>query len=335
MKIETKYYVKPSNKRLYLHYKSCHPQHTFKSIIYSQALQGVMVNSRAEWNIEYLRELREKFLDQGYPIKLINGEFRRALQVDRNELLFNTSRKKKRTVIAPLVVTYSPGNPNFRDWIRQELPTLHEEPKLKTLIPKIDVVTRQAPNIEKKVIRSRHWKNKQLSGPPPPHPGNFVLHSKNCVTCRRLEDEKTKYKSAKTGRKYKISRHYTCESTFVLYLVHCSLCQVDYIGQTIRSMRARHLGHRSEIRSGADGLGRHFLDKHGQGIDLKQETVFEENVMKYFSLTIIASVEPGKPWSQSRLDELEGKFQKNMMTMDYNGGINIRDEVKRKRRNGT
>ena len=69
--IETKYYVKPSNQRLYLHYRSCHPQHTFRSIVYSQALQGIMVNSREDWNLKYLRELRQKFLDQEYPIKII------------------------------------------------------------------------------------------------------------------------------------------------------------------------------------------------------------------------------------------------------------------------
>ena len=92
------------------------------------------------------------------------------------------------------------------------------------------------------------------------------------------------------------------------------------------------MGHRGEIRSGADGLGRHFLECHGGGPDLKNEAVFEAEVMQHFSLTIIASVESGKPWSQNRLDELEGKLQKNLMTMDYNGGMNIRDEVRRRRR---
>ena len=96
-------------------------------------------------------------------------------------------------------------------------------------------------------------------------------------------------------------------------------------------MRARHLGHRSEIRSGADGLGRHFLEKHGLGLNLKNEEIFEKNVMKHFKLTIIASVEPGQPWTNKKLDELEGRFQKNLMAMDYNGGMNIRDEVKRRR----
>ena len=76
--IETMYYVKPSNMRIYLHYRSCHPQHTFKSIVYSQALQGILINSREEWNIEYQKELINKFLEQVYPLKPINGEFKRA-----------------------------------------------------------------------------------------------------------------------------------------------------------------------------------------------------------------------------------------------------------------
>jgi len=82
--------------------------------------------------MEYLKELRNKFLDQGYPISMINCEFRRALEVDRKDLIFSTNKQKKRTVIAPLIVTFSPGNPNFRKWISEEISTLHEEPKLRT-----------------------------------------------------------------------------------------------------------------------------------------------------------------------------------------------------------
>ena len=77
-------------------------------------------------------------------------------------------------------------------------------------------------------------------------------------------------------------------------------------------MRARHLGHRVEIRSGADGLGQHFL-QHGQGFNLKDEIIFEENIMKHFDLTIIASVESGQPWTQKKLDDLEVRFQKNLI----------------------
>ena len=95
--------------------------------------------------------------------------------MDRKDLLFNTTRKKKRTVIAPWIITFSPANPHFRKWISEEMTILHEEPKLKKLMPKIDVVTRQAPNIENKVIRSRHWKNRSANDPLPPPPRKFQI----------------------------------------------------------------------------------------------------------------------------------------------------------------
>ena len=202
-----------------------------------------MINSRTERNIEYLRELRTKFADQGYPLQLINGEFNRALEIDRKDLLFNKNRKPKRIIIAPLVITYNPGNPNFRKWIQEEISILHQDDKTKQLFPKIDVVTRQGKNISDKVISSRHWKfdqNQRQAGHPHPPPGNYKKHSKNCKACLRMTEGKVEFSSSKTQRNYKIKRHYTCESTHLVYLVRCRLCNVDYVGQTTQSMRERH-----------------------------------------------------------------------------------------------
>ena len=75
--IETKYYVKPTNQRLFLNYRSNHPRHVFLAVVYGMALQGLMVNSRLEWNIEYLVALREKFLQQEYPLEMINSQLKR------------------------------------------------------------------------------------------------------------------------------------------------------------------------------------------------------------------------------------------------------------------
>ena len=60
----------------------------------------------------------------------------------------------------------------------------------------------------------------------------------------------------------------------------------------------------------------------------------KENVMKHFKLTIIGSIQPNMAWTNTALDKLESRFQKQLMAMDYLGGINIRDETRRKRRQG-
>ena len=90
---------------------------------------------------------------------------------------------------------------------------------------------------------------------------------------------KKEYKSAKTGKTYKIRRHYTCENhTHLVYLVRCVICNINYIGQTTQNMKQRHIGHRSEIRRGYDAVGRHFK-QHGESLDLKNDKIFEEHVM--------------------------------------------------------
>ena len=38
---------------------------------------------------------------------MINAEFRRALEVDRKDLLFNNNKKKK-TIVAPLIIIRQP-----------------------------------------------------------------------------------------------------------------------------------------------------------------------------------------------------------------------------------
>ena len=54
---------------------------------------------------------------------------------DKRETAQKYKRKQKeikRTVNAPLIITFSPANPNFRKWINEEIALLilHEEPKL-------------------------------------------------------------------------------------------------------------------------------------------------------------------------------------------------------------
>jgi hypothetical protein len=45
----------------------------------------------------------------------------------------------------------------------------------------------------------------------------------------------------------------------------------------------------NSARAGADGLGRHF-EEHSVGLDLRNEEVFENQIMKHFELPEIESV---------------------------------------------
>ena len=108
---------------------------------------------------EYLKDLREKFLQQEYPMDLINSQFSKALEVDRYDLLFKSpAQRKKSKKRAPLVLTFNPGNPPVKSWINEELSNLHKDPKMKKTFPNIDVVYRQNRNIRSRIMRSRYSK---------------------------------------------------------------------------------------------------------------------------------------------------------------------------------
>ena len=286
-------------------------------------------NSRTEWNLEYLEGLREKFLQQEYPLDLINKQFAKALSVDRSDLIFsNPSKKKqKRIIIAPLIITESPANPPYRKWIQEEIHILHKDPEMNKTFSLVSVVSRQNKNIGRRIIKTRLRKKEDNSDENNNQPaGNHQFHSARCVCCCRMENGQTQYRSTKTGRTYNIKRHYTCQTMYCVYLVTCGLCSAQYTGQTTRSMRDRHYGHRNEVIN-EEGLGAHFFH-HAQDLHVDvQKNV--DDIMKYFNLTVIASVEPNMPWSRDRLDNLESDMMERLMTMESYGGINLRIERRR------
>ena len=157
--------------------------------------------------------------------------------------------------------------------------------------------------------------------------GNFKLHSNRCKVCERMEDGRQKWKSNKTKREYKITRHYTCQTTFCVYLATSELCQAQYVGQTTRTLQKRHYGHRSEVKTAADGLGEHF-HMHAAQMGLNLNTQMEE-IMQHCSITVIASVEPDQPWSRSRLDVLEADLLDRLITLEKHGCMNRREDRRR------
>ena len=68
------------------------------------------------------------------------------------------------------------------------------------------------------------------------------------------------------------------------------------------------------------------------GLDLKIGNQMDR-LMQHFHLAVVGSVQPGKPWTQARLDNLESDLQHRFQCLQKHGGIGIRDETRR-RRNG-
>ena len=115
----------------------------------------------------------------------------------------------------------------------------------------------------------------------------------------------------------------------MVYYIRCKSCKVGYVGQTTQKLSLRHLSHREEIRQGQRGMGEHFKEKHGEGLDLRKDNNIEV-AMGTFEIVIIGSVEKGRKDSGKRLDQLEADFQHRLMCMEEHGGLNLRNETRRR-----
>ena len=102
----TDLYSKPTDKHQYLSPSSCHPNHCFKSIPFSQAIRVNRICSTVEATKQRLGDLRHHLKRRGYNDKVIESE------IDRNDLLDYKEKKINKRV--PLVLTCHPSRKNFR-----------------------------------------------------------------------------------------------------------------------------------------------------------------------------------------------------------------------------
>ena len=98
---------------------------------------------------------------------------------------------------------------------------------------------------------------------------------KSCLTC--CENEfKPIFESTVTGKKYSVVNHtphpLTCSSSNVIYLVSCSRCGIQYVGETSAMLRTRMNGHRYTIRKKKTTLCAEHFSGRG-GCDISHFTV--------------------------------------------------------------
>ena len=86
----------------YLHFTSSHPNHTKRSIVYSQGLRVKRICSEKEDFLKHMREIKLWFLKRGYPENIVDHEL--------GEVVFSESSQwnNKRDKGVCLIATYYP-----------------------------------------------------------------------------------------------------------------------------------------------------------------------------------------------------------------------------------
>ena len=223
-KIKTDMFIKPTNKQLYLDYRSNHPPHTFKSIVYSQALRVKMICSEQEYVDKHLENLKNKFMARKYPESMIMEQFSKVLAKDRASLLKPrtyphegslTSQNKKKFVPF-FIFTFNRHNPKVKDWFKEEQYILQIDPKLKGIFPNLPgIAYRQPPNNKQRLVKSRFRELPYDEEQTIIVPGCKKCPRKRCVVCKSMK-ESTTFTSTRSGRTYKMRHALNCRSSWLI-----------------------------------------------------------------------------------------------------------------------
>lgn len=236
----TTLYKKPTDRHRYLHFHSSHVKHCKTSIPYSQALRYKRICSEdSDFNYNCVT-LKKALIEQKYPVSLIDDAFARADHLDRRALL-DTSHRPNTVQQTNLILTHSASVPNVTGILRKHHNIIEQSDRLKLVFPDPPrVVYRRSKNLRGLLTSSK------IS-----HPlseGCRPCNKPRCKICAHMTTSATALSTA-SNYEIKIRGTLCCDTSNVVYLLECSVCMKQYIGQTETSFRLRFNNHKAHCSS--------------------------------------------------------------------------------------
>ena len=289
--IKTTLYTKPTDKKQYLLFSSSHPKHIKTAIPYSQALRYKRIISDDTVLSEKLQMLKLKFTSRGYPSREVNKQIDRVYELERiNTLKYKTIAQKRtefkkftnNSPFLPFILTYRPEYTETTRNIHTVLSDLWnnvqvEREEFKTtfslITPKI--VFKKSSNLSNLLIRAKYnihsiENNTVLDTTTDilaelAADNHFDCTVKKCgnIRCKlcSIIDTSAVFSSSVSQLTYKLDKNMNCSSYNVIYLITCTKCNVQYIGETSRSLRERINNHRSDIKLHKNtAIAKHFTE---------------------------------------------------------------------------
>jgi hypothetical protein len=282
-KIKTKLYKKPTDNKQYLHYDSDHPQHVKNAIPYAQALRyRRIIEDDKILEIE-LEKLKQNFLDRAYPENVVNSAFNRVLALDRMDVIKYKNKTLQEWNYTPLILSFNNAfvsRFNRQSNVHKLLSNSWEKlinstPALSNLLtPKIVfrksntinqllVSTmfpppRWARGLETPSVRTLTSRDSLDLDRPKPKGKSQACNSIRCKTCE-LINESNNIESTCFNKKFFLNDTLDCLSSNIIYVITCSKCKIQYVGESSNPLRMRMSGHRSCVQLNKDTpVGIHF-----------------------------------------------------------------------------
>ena len=223
----TDFYRKPTDSRGYLHYNSCHPNHVFSSMVYSQALRLRRIINNEERLNGHLKEMKKDFLNSKYPLKLVDNIINKVQATPRT-LEKNTNNTKNEGIV--LYSTFG-RNRELEDIVKR---TCDPFGKVVKCINKTGSTLKNMLCNVKRVSTGHKYGTSEPCGQP------------LCKACNVMSG-KSEIKDSRNKKKYKTASG-SCKTKNCIYAGACQLCNYLYVGKSTQQENKRIGGHRRNLK---------------------------------------------------------------------------------------
>ena len=265
--INTDLYRKPTDRVQYLLPSSCHPNHIFTNVPFSLALRILRICSTQETLEARLAELGAMLLSRSYNKNVVKNAITKVRGLDRTNALKKVIRAPNKRVV--LALTYNPKLPSVPGIIKKHWRTLTKDQKMQKIFPLPPMVAyKQPPNLKSVLCRAKLPHNK--------HPKRRLVGmqpcNKPCNVCPYVTKTKT-FTSNHTKQSFDLKGLFTCATSGVVYLINCSSCNKQYVGQTGRKFHQRMMEHLNSIFHKTNTIGIHYTSPKHSHNDFRVQVI--------------------------------------------------------------
>ena len=241
----TTLFRKPTDCPSYLHFNSEHPRHQKVSIPYSLALRCKRICSDPEDARRQANHTLQLFHKRGYPTFILNDAFNKAMKENttRGSRTNNSTLKELQPI--NFILTYNRFLPNFNAILKKHFSILQGDSRTKNVfITPPRVVYRKPKSLRNYLVRAREQINPEVRIANGCEPCN----KPRCLCCLKMLSTKTVIGHF-SNFKFNILGNYNCQSKNVVYMLKCSVCNKEYIGQTSTQFNIRINNHKSHCKT--------------------------------------------------------------------------------------
>ena len=207
---------------------------------------------------------------------------------------------------AIIVTTHHPQMPKVHSVPTKHANVLSDSDRMSKVLPNRPLLAlRRPPNLGNRLIKTRP-RPSQSDQPSLPE-GTHKCGNARCQICPKHLVTGSSVISKSTSITYYTKGHINCNSKRVIYLISCSVCGLQYVGQTVTKLRERFNGHKS-------GIGCHDMSK----VLTRHYTSSGHNGVADMRLQGLEAVS-----ETANIDEVESKQIWNLKTNSHRGGLNI------------